>query len=350
MLIIDKLEEIIRKFEGVEAEDLSIIQDIISRSWEYEKSWSGSILGYHSNIYYKDFKNPPPGTYFNPEWGVNNISYLSSMGLNSIGDWVEYDRKYIRENILRHVDEHSINIIINFSNKIRSLLEDSKDNVLSIIYSQNIISQDDYLSKLVDFFKNFIVFRQKDFEKNFLKKFSGEFLTSDPRLQSGNISARLPEHQIIICTMMDILSPFSQTKDFIKYLKKIQEHIRNIQTVMVNKEMINNFNKSNGKEKTIYNIGSVQNMANHNSGDHLQQSVNNQSLSIFDEIKNKVQESNEDQELIKELMALIEEMDKNKNTSEYKTSYGKFIENTTKSVGLLHSIIDFIPKLGNYLP
>lgn len=350
MLIINKLEEIIEQFEEVEEEDLSIIREVIYKSSEYEKSWSGSILGYHSNVYYRDFKAPPENTYFSQEWGINHISYLSSIGLNSQGDWVEYNREYIRGNILSSIDENDISIIIDLSEKTRALLEESRDKVLSIIYSQNIISQDEYLIKLVDFFKQFLVFKQKNFESYFLKKFAGKFYTRDIRLQSGNISVRLPEHQIIICQMEEILSPFEQSKNFIKHIKKIQEHIRNIQTVMVNKEMINDFNALDEKGRTVYNIGSVQNMANHNSGDYLQQSVNNNYLSIFDEIKNKIQNSNEDSEIIKDLIELIEEMDKNKNTNEYKISYSKFIENAAKSVGVLNSIVDFIPKLVNYLP
>lgn len=42
-------------------------------------------------------------------------------------------------------------------------------------------------------------------------------------------------------------------------------------------------------------------------------------------------------------------MDKNKNTDKYKILYSEFIENAGKSISLLNSIVEFIPKLGNYL-
>ena len=113
--------------------------------------------------------------------------------------------------------------------------------------------------------------------------------------------------------------------------------------------MIKDFNELSNREATVYNIGSIQNMANHNSGNYLQQSVSYQSLSIFDEVKNKLKESNEDKEIIKDLISIIEEMDKNKNTDKYKILYSEFIENAGKSISLLNSIVEFIPKLGNFL-
>ena len=113
--------------------------------------------------------------------------------------------------------------------------------------------------------------------------------------------------------------------------------------------MIKDFNELSNREATVYNIGSIQNMANHNSGNYLQQSVSYQSLSIFDEVKNKLKESNEDKKIIKDLISIIEEMDKNKNTDKYKTLYGTFIEHATKSVSLFNSIVEFIPKLKDYL-
>jgi hypothetical protein len=38
------------------------------------ESWSGSSMGYHSELYYRDFERPPLGAEFSPEWGgINGI-------------------------------------------------------------------------------------------------------------------------------------------------------------------------------------------------------------------------------------------------------------------------------------
>ena len=328
---------------------MKILNNLISEAKKYEESWSGSIFGYHSNVYYRDFQKPPVGCFFNQEWGLQSEHYLTKFGFDSVGDWIEYERGSIQNRILDSVDEDKINVIIGISNELRVLLSECKDSVLSIIHSQNIVSKDSYLGRLIDELEKFKVFEHKDYEKSFLKRFSGNQYTRDKRLTSGNVYFNLPEHQIIICKAKGILSPFCQKHDLIKIIRKIQEHLENIKLIMVDKEMIKDFNELSNREATVYNIGSIQNMANHNSGNYLQQSVSYQSLSIFDEVKNKLKESNEDKEIIKDLISIIEEMDKNKNTDKYKILYSEFIENAGKSISLLNSIVEFIPKLGNFL-
>ena len=59
------------------------------------KSWSGSWLGYHARIYYKDFEVPPPGAHFNREWGLQQI-----LDEGTTGEWYEYSREAIRLAIL----------------------------------------------------------------------------------------------------------------------------------------------------------------------------------------------------------------------------------------------------------
>ena len=48
------------------------------------RSWCGSWIGYHANIYYKDFVQPPPGAQFSSEWGpVSDVD-------ETRGDWFQY--------------------------------------------------------------------------------------------------------------------------------------------------------------------------------------------------------------------------------------------------------------------
>ena len=52
------------------------------------RAFSGSWLGYHARVYYKDLQSPPAGAHFSQEWGLNDMSYTS---LGSRGEWMEYD-------------------------------------------------------------------------------------------------------------------------------------------------------------------------------------------------------------------------------------------------------------------
>lgn len=56
---------------------------------ELEASWSRSWIGYHANVYYRDFRPPPNGSHFAIDWGL----YDTFASTGSVGDWVEYTRQ-----------------------------------------------------------------------------------------------------------------------------------------------------------------------------------------------------------------------------------------------------------------
>ena len=49
------------------------IEKLSASAQEIGKSWSGSCLGYHSRVYYRDFKRPLPGDRFSQEWGLMQV-------------------------------------------------------------------------------------------------------------------------------------------------------------------------------------------------------------------------------------------------------------------------------------
>jgi hypothetical protein len=57
---------------------------LIKSATKIAKSWSGSWLGYHSRVYYKNFETPPVGAVFSQEWGLID----SSMGTKGV--WREF--------------------------------------------------------------------------------------------------------------------------------------------------------------------------------------------------------------------------------------------------------------------
>ena len=67
------------------------------------KAWSGSWLGYHSRVYYRDLQPPPPGARFSQEWGLMRISFID----DTRGDWVEYDFDAVRDAIYESADSRS---------------------------------------------------------------------------------------------------------------------------------------------------------------------------------------------------------------------------------------------------
>ena len=52
-------------------------------------------MGYHANIYYADFKPPPPKAHFSPEWGLD-----CSIGMGTVGDWVEMSPEQVQNHMM----------------------------------------------------------------------------------------------------------------------------------------------------------------------------------------------------------------------------------------------------------
>ncbi|MFC1885852.1 hypothetical protein ACFLZM_02195, partial [Thermodesulfobacteriota bacterium] len=69
--------------------DSSELDKVIRVAEEVGKSWSGSALGYHSRVYYKNLVPVPPGARFNKEWGFKDSWPIN----DTVGDWVEFDLK-----------------------------------------------------------------------------------------------------------------------------------------------------------------------------------------------------------------------------------------------------------------
>jgi hypothetical protein len=68
---------------------------------EVKRSFSGSWLGYHSDVYYAGLKPPPPRANFSQELGLKEM--LGSLG--SRGDWRQFDPEDVKAQI-RELAKH----------------------------------------------------------------------------------------------------------------------------------------------------------------------------------------------------------------------------------------------------
>ena len=56
--------------ESAESLDVTVpLTKLENSATQVGKAWSGSWLGYHSHVYYKNLQPPPPGAHFSSEWG-----------------------------------------------------------------------------------------------------------------------------------------------------------------------------------------------------------------------------------------------------------------------------------------
>ena len=92
------------------------------------KSWSGSWLGYHANVYYAGLKPPPPGAHFSQEWGLDG-----GMFDGTTGDWQEFDPAAVRETILSAAGDPDLDDLARLRDNLTEEIEAARIDVLSIL-------------------------------------------------------------------------------------------------------------------------------------------------------------------------------------------------------------------------
>ncbi len=123
LLTADKLDQIAQngKFSQVE-KPLNFLKKAAE---EVHKAWSGSNLGYHANVYYRDFAPPPANVHFSPEWGL-----YGSLVQDTKGDWEEYSWDNIEATIYKMAGNPDLTEIKTLSSQADETFENEKLNIL----------------------------------------------------------------------------------------------------------------------------------------------------------------------------------------------------------------------------
>ena len=232
---ITDLKKIHQKLLTFSSYDTSTFSLIIEKINKVSKSWSGSLLGYQSNVYYKNFETPPKGAKFSQEWGINNpITQLDNLNMlgGSVGDWVEYSNDEVTNYINQEVDNLDFSKILKDSYDSSKMFEDCKDDVLLTINASGLLDNDAFLTQLVKKIEDIIIPSKEDFLKNnFPNKMS--FSTRDTRADNKII---YPPHLLLESSIYEIIAHFTVIDSLEKNINQI---IKYLSTKIKGKEMSN---------------------------------------------------------------------------------------------------------------
>jgi len=113
------------KDEPFFAENESILKENLEQAG---KAFSGSWLGYHANIYYRNLETPKPGDRFNSEWGFSS-GYFDYSSEN----WGECTRDSLRDAMLSGVDPTYESKLSSLSIQARAVLVEHLDAIRVIV-------------------------------------------------------------------------------------------------------------------------------------------------------------------------------------------------------------------------
>jgi predicted nucleotide-binding protein len=182
------------------------------------RSWSGSWLGYHSRVYYKDLVPAPPGARFSVEWGLMHV--LSSE--ETVGDWVEYPFEQVAAAIYEMAGNPDLSRLRSMARKTRDLFEEAQARLLSIL--SNVcpdLEGDKFLQDSVGAIKKQKVVSASDFVKHFTP--SGQMVSRD--MNAIQLGLRTPPHIAVFAEASSFLSPLTACEELSKLARRVAAHL-----------------------------------------------------------------------------------------------------------------------------
>lgn len=109
------------------------------------EAFSGSWLGYHSRVYYKNLVPPPPGAHFSPEWGLSRMSISGSRG-----EWTEYTYSDVYDRLKSQTNGLGLDDLIELAHSVDVELSNLQEELISILSAICEGTDDEYLRNLKD--------------------------------------------------------------------------------------------------------------------------------------------------------------------------------------------------------
>jgi hypothetical protein len=166
----EQLDSIRAKFDSTEV--TVSLQRLEDAAGKVGKSWSGSWLGYHSRIYYRNFQSPRPGAHFSQEWGP--MHYFTD---GTSGDWEGYDYDSVRNIVHEIAGNPDLAAVRKLDESARSSIENKRLEILSSISTALTQRDDPFLSKLKEDLNATAIPTASDFVKPRMP--TGQFISRD---------------------------------------------------------------------------------------------------------------------------------------------------------------------------
>lgn len=215
---------------GKDAAVVELLERLENATEKFGKAASGSWLGYHARIYYKDFQPPPPGNHFSQEWGMMDVHF--SRGTE--GHWVEYDPSDVKTAIYRAAGNPDLKNIHSWADEAAESFEDEKHGVLSLLATAVTETDDTFLRQLEDEVKKTKMHSAQDIIDAL--KPSGSFMTRDA-LAAGQ-GLRTPPHVAVFAEVAALRQVFSACDRLARLSQQAGSHLERKNRASARRQLI----------------------------------------------------------------------------------------------------------------
>jgi predicted nucleotide-binding protein len=196
------------------------LKHLENASKEVGKAWSGSNLGYHARVYYRNFAPPPAGARFSQEWGFEDAWPIRE----TIGDWHEYTSDEVLSTIYKNAGNPDLEGQRKEAIAAGELFDEAKATILSTISSTLAGGRSDsFLQDLHDKIKGLIVLSHGDVIRALQPK--GKAFSRDmAAIEKG---FHTPPHLEVMAKVLSIRHPFMACLELSKLTRRAASHMAN---------------------------------------------------------------------------------------------------------------------------
>ncbi len=201
------------------APETATLSAISTRAQDIGKSASGSWVGYHANVYYRDFKPPPAGVHFDIDNGTGG-TYFGGADPN----WVEHTAQEVLDLILNDADKDSLASAETRAEKGLSVLNSVKADVSSLL-SVHLDGRDDkFVQRMADEIEGKRVLTAAEIAEEMLPK--RQLITRDLRaVQQGSWA---PPHIKVQARIAAAHQPAAHCRELARLLDKLAAHFSRV--------------------------------------------------------------------------------------------------------------------------
>ena len=205
--IADSLDGLVKRGRQPEIQDpLERLEEAVQK---VKKSWSGSWLGYHANVYYEGLAPRPPGAHFSQEWGLTT----SFVRHSTSGHWVEYDPDEVKTATRKLAGNPNLEPSHEFCEEAMPEFETMKSTVASILETELEKSSDTFLNRLKNDLEKLSYLNQFEILESL--KPGGQIMTRDSLAAGQGIW--VPPHMFVLSEALEI----GQTVGIIEKLSEL---------------------------------------------------------------------------------------------------------------------------------
>lgn len=193
-----------------EQESMKRLNDAIH---DAHSSWSGSNLGYHARVYYRDLESPPANDMFSKEWGLM---------MRSDTPWTAYSEDQVRKMILKRTPEIDLDKLKEKSDSVRSFTFEKKESLSSILSSALEVASDSYLEKLAKTVQDTSAPSATTFARQYIS--TGAQMSRDSAAIDQGL--KVAPHQQLSAEVQAIEAPYLCARSLAKNAKAAAAHLR----------------------------------------------------------------------------------------------------------------------------